>query len=315
MRVAALAGGVGGAKLVDGLANVLSNDQLTVIVNTGDDFIHWGLHISPDLDTICYTLAGVASKETGWGLAGDHFSALEMVKRLGGETWFKIGDLDLGTNLERTRRLKLGESLSEITRNFCHCWNIATKVIPMTDDPVATMVQTRDYGVIPFQEYFVKKQFEPEINGIMFSGIEKAVPAPGVSEAIEAADLVILCPSNPWVSIDPILSVGNVREILRHHPNVVAVSPIISGKALKGPAAKMFAELGVTPSAYQVARHYQNILNYFVLDIQDQSEENQISKLGIIPLTSNTIMLNSDDRIRLANNIINYFENIILGVA
>ena len=236
MRVAALAGGVGGAKLADGLRRVLAPEQLSIIVNTGDDFIHLGLKICPDLDTVCYTLAGIANRETGWGRAEESFQALENISKLGGPDWFRVGDRDMGTHLERTRRLNAGERLSQITRDFCRAWGVQPTVLPMSDELIATRVFT-EQGKLAFQEYFVYHRCQPAVKGFEFAGCEEARPAPGVLEAIGSADVVVFCPSNPWVSIDPILSVPGVREAIQSKP-VIAVSPIIGGRTIKGTSGK-----------------------------------------------------------------------------
>ncbi len=263
-KVVALAGGVGGARLADGLAKALPPENLTVIVNTGDDFIHLGLVICPDLDTVCYTLAGIANPATGWGRAGDTWQALENLASLGGPTWFQLGDRDLGLHLERTRRSKAGQPLSLITHHFCQAMGITLSVLPMSDEVVPTWVHTNE-GVLPFQDYFVRRQCQPKVTGFHFEGAEKASPAPGALEAIEQADLVVLCPSNPWVSIDPILAIPGMRDAILERP-CVAVSPIIGGQTIKGPAAKMFEELGLQPSTFSVAQHYGELLQGFVLD-------------------------------------------------
>ena len=255
MKVVALAGGVGGAKLAHGLARVLPTDDLTIVVNTGDDFSHLGLQICPDLDTVCYTLAGLASPVTGWGRIDESYKVLENLERLQGPAWFRLGDQDLATHLERTRQLALGEPLSAITRNFCAAWGVPQIVLPMTDDPVATWVDTQEAGWLPFQEYFVHQQCQPRVTRFRFQGAETAKPAPGVINAIRAADWVIFCPSNPWVSIAPILAIELIRECLVGK-RAAAVSPIVGGQAIKGPAAKMYQELGIEPSALAVARQY-----------------------------------------------------------
>ncbi len=298
LSIVALAGGVGGAKLADGLAQILPPENLTVIVNTGDDFEHYGLHISPDLDTVCYTLAGLANPATGWGRADETWNAIENAARLGGPDWFRLGDRDLGTHLERTRRLRAGEPLSAITRDFCRAWGIEHTILPMSDDPVPTVVETEE-GELPFQEYFVHRKTEPAVKGFRFPGVERAQPAPGVRAALERANLVILCPSNPWVSIDPILSVGDIRELVAAK-TCIAVSPIIGGEALKGPAAKMYRELGIQPSALAVAEHYRGLLQGFVFDLRDQELENAIQRLGMNTLCAQTIMHTPADRARLA---------------
>lgn len=304
MKIAAFAGGVGGAKLADGLAQILSSEDLTVIVNTGDDFEHLGLFISPDLDTVCYTLAGLGNSETGWGRAGETWNTIANVEKLGGPAWFRLGDQDIATHLERTRRLKEGQPLSQITRDFCKAWGIQHTVLPMTDSPVRTMVAS-DEGELAFQEYFVHRRCEPKVRGFRFDGVEAAEPAPGVREALETADVVVFCPSNPWVSIDPILQV--VKEIRKP---VVAVSPIIGGKTVKGPAAKMYAELGIEPSALAVANHYRTILQGFVLDNADSNIESVIKDLNIKTLVTDTLMNEPADRKRLADDVLHFIGSL-----
>ncbi|MBK7451861.1 MAG: 2-phospho-L-lactate transferase [Anaerolineales bacterium] len=304
MKIVALAGGVGGAKLAQGLAQTLPPEDLTIIVNTGDDFEHLGLSISPDLDTVCYTLAGLANNETGWGRAGETWNTISNIEKLGGPAWFRLGDQDFATHLERTRRLKEGQSLSQITSEFCKAWGIQVTVLPMSDSPVRTMVDS-DEGELAFQEYFVHRHCEPRVKGFRFDGVEAAKPAPGVSEALEATDAVIFCPSNPWVSIDPIL--GVVKEI---NKPVVAVSPIIGGKTVKGPAAKMYSELGIEPSALAVAKHHRSTLKGFVLDHLDASMEEQIRQLGLATLVTNTLMNLPTDRSRLANDVLNFIGSL-----
>jgi LPPG:FO 2-phospho-L-lactate transferase len=313
MKVVALAGGVGGAKLVDGLARILPGDSLTVIVNTGDDFNHFGLRICPDLDTVCYTLAGIANSRTGWGRADETWNAIDTIERLGGAAWFRLGDRDLGVHLERTRRLSDGKSLSEICRHFCTSWKIKPLVIPMSDDPVSTLVHSSE-GDLPFQEYFVKRQCAPRVNGFDFLGAETALPAPGVLEAVHEAELIVICPSNPWVSIDPILTIPGIRDAIvsdRKRKRVVAVSPIIQGRTIKGPAAKMFKEMGISPSAASVANHYGAIdsgglLSGFIFDILDVDERAAINELGIPTKITNTIMKDVKDRVSLAGEVTNF---------
>ncbi len=305
LKVVALAGGVGGAKLADGLAQVLPPENLTVIVNTGDDLEHFGLSISPDLDTVCYNLAGLYRPETGWGRRGDTFRALESVRTLGGPDWFALGDLDLGTHLERTRRLQAGEPLSVITRDFCRAWGIAATVLPMSDQPVRTIVHS-DEGDLPFQEYFVHRRCAPRVHGFHFAGVETAAPAPGVLDAIGAADLVVFCPSNPWVSIDPILTVPGIRETVQQKP-VVAVSPIIGGQAVKGPAAKMYWELGITPSAAAVAAHYQTLLHGFVMDKVDAALK---ADVRVPVLLTQTLMRSPADRKNLAAEVLTWGKHL-----
>jgi LPPG:FO 2-phospho-L-lactate transferase len=307
MKIVALAGGVGGAKLVAGLAQVLSAEDLTVIVNTGDDFDHLGLRICPDLDTVCYTLAGLANPETGWGLKDETWNALESLKKLGGPAWFGLGDHDLGTHLERSRRLNTGFPLSTITREFCRQWGVNPTVLPMTDDKVATRVHTAAGDVLAFQEYFVHQHCEPEVKGFRFEGVETCHPAPGVLESLEGTDLVILCPSNPWVSIGPILAVPGIKEEIQRHPTI-AVSPIIGGKAVKGPAAKMYTELGFIPSAKAVASQFRELLTGFVIDRIDRDQVDEISGWGIILHVTDTLMFTTVDRQRLALEIVRFGE-------
>ncbi|MGE5250776.1 MAG: 2-phospho-L-lactate transferase [Bacteroidota bacterium] len=297
MKVVALAGGVGGAKLAHGLAQVLSRDDLTVIVNTGDDFEHLGLYISPDLDTVCYTLAGLANAETGWGRAGETWQAMENIRSLGGEDWFRLGDRDLGTHIVRTQRLRSGDCLSDITGDFCKAWGVKPRVLPMSDEPVRTVVET-DEGDLAFQEYFVHRRCEPRVRGFRFEGIESARPAPGAAEVLSAADAIVICPSNPWVSIDPIL-----RVLPRPEKPVFAVSPIIAGRTIKGPAAKMYAEMGIEPSALAVARHYETILHGFVLDNADRAYQ---ADLRVRTLITDTYMNSIADRARLAQDVIEF---------
>jgi LPPG:FO 2-phospho-L-lactate transferase len=304
MKVVALAGGVGGARLSDGLAQLLPPENLCVIVNIGDDFEHLGLRICPDLDTVCYTLAGVANPTTGWGRANETWNAYESLVALGGPSWFQLGDRDLGTHLQRTQMLKSGSSLSEITQRFCRDWGIELTVLPASDDSVPTWVYT-DIGELPFQEYFVKRQCHPSVTGFRFDGAEQSQPAPGVLDALREADLVVICPSNPWVSIDPILSIPGIRRMLVSR-KVLGVSPIIGGQAVKGPAAKMYAELGIKPSALSVARHFSGILCGFVFDRVDDDSREAVESLGIRSMTTDTLMRGPEDRRRLAQEVLNF---------
>jgi len=306
-RIVALAGGVGGAKFAHGLAQILPPENLTVIVNTGDDFEHYGLYICPDLDTVCYTLAGLANPETGWGRVNETWNVIENASRLGGPNWFRLGDQDLGTHLERTRRLRDGQSLFQITRDFCKTWGIKQTILPMSDQPVRTIVETED-GDLAFQEYFVQRRCEPRVKGFRFVGIDMAEPAPGAREAIQSADAVVICPSNPWVSIDPILQVlapllSRVELVVR----VFAISPIIGGQTIKGPAAKMFRELGIEPSALAVADHYCGLVTGFVLDKIDEQLKGVIGK-NMRTMTTDILMKDFNDRSRLAKEVMNFIE-------
>jgi LPPG:FO 2-phospho-L-lactate transferase len=315
MRIVALAGGVGGAKFADGLARVpsvppvpshpsIAEHQLTVVVNVGDDFEHLGLRICPDLDTVVYTLAGIANLETGWGIAGETWHAMEMLDRFGGETWFRLGDRDLGMHLFRTAALKRGKRLSEIVAEACARLGVAARVLPATDSPVPTIVET-DQGALEFQEYFVHRRCEPVVKRLRFDGIESARPTDEVLAAIEEADLIALCPSNPFASIDPILALGDMRERLKRKP-IVGVSPIIGGQAVKGPAAKMLRELGYESSALSVAKHYADFLDMFVIDNVDRDQRLEIERLGVHVLTTDTLMKSVDDRARLAREALGF---------
>jgi LPPG:FO 2-phospho-L-lactate transferase len=309
MKITALAGGVGGAKLAHGLAQILPPEDLTVIVNTGDDFEHLGLYICPDLDTVCYTLAGLANPETGWGRVNETWNTISNVETLGGPAWFRLGDQDIATHLERTRRLKEGQSLSQITKDFCKAWGIQHTILPMSDTPVRTMVDT-DEGELAFQEYFVHRRCEPKVKGFRFEGAGVAQPATGVKEAIQSADAIVICPSNPWVSVDPILRTLTPTLSLEGRGGVFAVSPIIGGKTVKGPAAKMYAELGIEPSALAVANHYRTILTGFVLDNEDLNMETEIKTLEIETLVTNTLMSHLTDRVRLANDVLHFIGSL-----
>jgi LPPG:FO 2-phospho-L-lactate transferase len=311
MKMVALAGGVGGAKLVDGLAQILPAKDLTVIVNTGDDFQYLGLHISPDLDTVCYTLAGIANPETGWGRAGETWQTQEGIKQLGGPGWFRLGDKDLATHLERTRRLENGEPLSAITADFCQAWGVDVPVYPMSDQPVPTQVRTRQ-GEIPFQEYFVHQRCEPEVTGFRFPGAEDASPVPEALEALQKADLVVICPSNPWVSIEPILRVSVLREVVVAKP-VIAVSPLIGGKAVKGPAAKMYRELGLEPSALAVARHYQDVAEGIVIAEEDRIQKADIAALNMEVFITDILMKSRQDRSRFAGEVFEFGRLLYRG--
>ncbi len=308
MKVVALAGGVGGAKLADGLYRVLPGEDLTVIVNCGDDFTYQGLRICPDLDTVCYALAGLANPVTGWGRSDESWVVFEQIQKLGGPGWFHLGDLDLATHLERTRRLLAGDALSGVTVDFCKAWGVHTRVLPVTDNSVPTYVNTKDEGRLPFQEYFVKLGCVPVVTDFEFQNASSARPAPGVMDAILNADCLVVCPSNPWVSISPILSIPGVLDAVMGCPVRIGISPIVGGKALKGPAAKMYAELGITPSALAVARQYRGWCSDFVLDAVDDELRAEIEHLGMAVLVTDTIMDNTDARTRVARDVLDYCQ-------
>jgi LPPG:FO 2-phospho-L-lactate transferase len=310
--ILALAGGVGGAKLAHGLARILSPEELVIAVNTGDDFTHLGLHISPDLDSVMYKLAGLNDTERGWGLADESWQFMEALGRLGGETWFKLGDRDLAIHVERTRRLAAGETLSVITADLCSALGIKHTIVPMTNSTVRTMVST-ETGMIPFQDYFVRLRCEPVVTGFHFVGAEAARPGPVFADALKSIDLsaIILCPSNPYVSIDPILSLADVTAVIeaRKAP-VVAISPIIAGSAVKGPAAKMMGELGVQPSAAAIAAHYGGRLDGLIIDEADRTLTQEIEELGIPTRVAHTIMQNSDDERSLAQEALSFAASL-----
>jgi LPPG:FO 2-phospho-L-lactate transferase len=296
-RVVALSGGVGGARLMDGLARALPPGALTAIVNTGDDFVHLGLSVSPDLDTVMYTLAGLAHEERGWGLARESFEGLAMVKRYGGPDWFALGDRDLATHLLRTEALRAGESLSSITARLAVALGVAQRIVPMSDEPVRTMIETQNEGTMPFQEWFVRRRAEPRVRGVHFEGGTQ--PAPTVLEALAACDLVVVGPSNPYVSIDPILSRTGVRDAIARKP-VVAVSPIVGGAAVKGPLAAMIPDLaGVPPSPGAVVSHYGALVRAMVVERGDEGAVSGIPVLGTA-----TIMRSPSDRLRLAREVL-----------
>ena len=306
-----LAGGVGGARLAQGLYRHL-HEKLTVVVNTGDDFEHMGFCISPDLDTIMYTLAGLNNRETGWGLAGETWNFMAMTARLGGETWFQLGDSDLAIHAERRRRLAAGESLAVVTAALCECLGLACRVIPMSNDSVRTMVGTAS-GELAFQDYFVRLRCEPVVRGLRFDGAESATIAPEFAAALEAADLsaIVIAPSNPFLSIAPIRAVGDVERRLREgRVPVVAVSPIVGGRAVKGPAAKILRELGHEVSALAVARQYQGLADGFVLDHADAELAPAVSALGMQVRVTDTIMRDADASAALADSIMEFASTL-----
>lgn len=340
MNIVALAGGVGGAKLAHGLTltschsepqrgeesrlagleiphfarndtlPIIRDDTLTVVVNTSDDFDWNGLRICPDLDTVMYTLGGLADPDTGWGVAGDTFECLAALQRLGLAPWFRIGDRDLATHLRRSELLREGKSLTEATAIITRALHIRPAILPMTDDRFRTRVET-DAGALEFQDYFVRRQWQPVIRRVIFDGADSARLTPQVGAALEQADAIIFCPSNPFVSIEPILTLTSIpfpSNGVGGKP-ILAVSPIVGGQALKGPAAKMFRELGVEPSAFAVAQRYRNIITHFVLDQLDRDQESAIQSLGLTTLVTDTWMKTIDDRARLAGEILTFIQS------
>jgi LPPG:FO 2-phospho-L-lactate transferase len=312
MKVLALAGGVGGAKLAAGLESALSpGDHLAVVVNTADDFDLWGLRICPDLDTVMYTLAGVANPETGWGLVDESFDVLDMLARYGEDTWFKIGDRDLATHVLRTARLRAGEPLTGITAYLSAALGIGSAILPMCDEPVATVLDTPD-GPLEFQEYFVRRRQRDEVLGLRLRGIGDARPTDTVLEALAGADLVVFCPSNPVVSIGPILAVPGMREALASSSVArVAVSPIIGGRALKGPADRMLASLGHEVSPAGVARMYEGLVDGMVIDEVDEAQRSGIEALGMRVLATGAVMRDVPDRARLAREVLGFGAGLV----
>lgn len=301
-HVTLLSGGGGGAKLADGMVRALPGS--TVIVNTADDAVLYGLSVSPDLDSVMYTLAGRVNPQTGWGLADETFTTLGAMAALGADTWFRLGDRDLATHLVRTHRLRGGATLSEVTEQLCAAMKVRARVLPMSDDRVATLIDTAG-GPLSFQEYFVAHQHRDAVRGITFAGIEQARPAPGVLPALSGADIVILGPSNPFVSIGPILAVPGVRSALQHtSAHRIGVSPIVGGNALKGPAATMLATLGHEVSALAVARLYVDLLDTFVIDREDAHLASAIEALGMEVLVTRAIMGDGPDREQLAEELL-----------
>jgi LPPG:FO 2-phospho-L-lactate transferase len=303
IRVVALAGGVGGAKMATGLQAMLAPGALTVIVNTGDDFEHWGLSICPDIDTVLYNLADINNPATGWGRNDETFQTLTTMEELGGEEWFRLGDKDIALHLRRTEWLRQGISPTEITDRLRRILAIPSKILPMCDEPVRTLVHT-DEGDLPFQHYFVRLRCDPTVIDLSFVGERESRLTANVIEAIDEADLIVFCPSNPYVSIDPILSVTGLRHlILESSSPKIAISPIVGGRAIKGPAAKMMREMGQMISPLTVVDHFDDLLDGFVLDQEDSIIERGID----IPLlTTDTIMTNHDSKIRLAQEVIEF---------
>lgn len=299
MKVVALSGGVGGAKLVDGLAAVLPPDALTVVVNTGDDFVHWGLRICPDLDTVMYTLAGLAHPTQGWGLADESWNAFAMVERLGGPAWFRLGDRDLGVHLVRTQQLAAGTPLSAVTADLGRALGVRHRVLPMCETPRPTLLDT-DAGTLDFQEWLVRRRGAPQVSRVWSTG--PAAPSPLVLDAIAGADLVVIGPSNPYVSIDPILGLDGVRAAIARRP-VIAVSPIVGGRAVKGPLAPMIETLaGRPPSPAAIAAHYGDLLTGLVIEHGDEAPD------GIACLPERTVMTSREDRARLAAEVLRFAE-------
>jgi LPPG:FO 2-phospho-L-lactate transferase len=310
MKITALAGGIGAAKFLLGLAGCERPEDITIIANTGDDIELFGLRVSPDIDTLTYTLAGVINEETGWGLSGDSFECLSWIGRYGEASWFNLGDRDLATHIYRTAELRRGRTLSEVTDHIRRSLGVRARILPMTDSYTPTRVLT-DEGEMHFQEYFVRRRSAPRVLEIRFDNIESARPAPGVERAILDADLVIVCPSNPFISIGPVLAVPGVRDCLRKvAARSVAITPIIAGRALKGPAADMLGYLGHDVSALGVARIYGDLVRSFVLDEADSDLKTPIEELGMRALVTGTLMKTAEDKRRLAETVMRFASTL-----
>jgi len=309
--ITALAGGVGAARFLQGLVQVLpEGEKLTVVVNTGDDMELHGLHISPDLDIVMYTLADLVDKAKGWGIQGDSFNALEMLRRYGLETWFNLGDKDLATHIWRSSLLNSGFTLSQATTRLCRALDLKPALLPMTDERFETKIAT-ELGLMHFQEYLVKRGAKDRVLGVVFEGADRASPAPGVLEALQASRLIIVCPSNPVVSIGTILSVPGIREALKQtEARIAAVSPIIAGAPVKGPADKLMEGLGLEVSAYSVAALYRDFLDLYIMDERDRAQLERVQALKVQVALTDTLMRGREDKLRLARFILGCLENL-----
>lgn len=305
-QVLAISGGIGGARLAQGLQLAVPPGELTVAVNTGDDFEHLGLCISPDLDTMLYTLGGLENPELGWGRGGESWNFMAELERLGGETWFRLGDKDLAVHIERTRRLNAGEKLSSITADFARRFGIMARVVPMTDDMVRTMIVTENEGTLDFQQYFVARRCEPTVKGMAYAGAADARIVPGIHETLldPALQAIVICPSNPWLSIAPILEIPGWRAaLLEATVPVIAVSLLINGQTVKGPTTKIMRELGMELSSAAIARFYDGIIDGFVLD---RSEAHVAPEIGVATHVTATLMKTPTDRQRLAREVLEF---------
>ena len=310
-RYLAITGGVGGAKLALGLCHLLPPAALSLVVNTGDDFEHLGLHVAPDLDTLMYTLAGLSNPDTGWGRVGESWQCLETLRTLGGEAWFRLGDRDLAVHLQRSARLRSGASLSVVTAELFAALGIAHRAMPMSDQPVRTLVHC-DAGTLAFQHYFVRERCAPRVSGFSFAGADSAHPAPGVLEALADPALrgVIICPSNPFLSVDPILAVPGLREaITACRAPVIAVSPIVAGAALKGPTAKIMEEMALPQTAATVAAHYGDLIDGFIIDHSDHELLAEIAADRLRVTSAQSVMVTLDDKINLAHTALDFLES------
>jgi LPPG:FO 2-phospho-L-lactate transferase len=307
-RVVALAGGVGGAKLVYGLSKILAPELLIVIGNVGDDFELYGLHISPDLDTVMYTLAEVANPDTGWGLAGDTWQMLDMLRVYGDDAWFRLGDRDLATHVLRTQWLRQGLSLTAVTARLAGALGVVHPLLPVTDDPLATIVDTEELGTLAFQEYFVRHRWQPTVQRVRFRGAEQARITEPAAAALREADVIVVCPSNPVLSIEPILAVPGVRETLRHRRGpCVAISPFIGGKAVKGPAGKLMQEMGLNISPRGLIDYYGEMLDGLVVDVSDREQSEKLEKSVLV---TQTLMQSAEDKTRLAGEVLDWIGSV-----
>ena len=315
VKYLALSGGVGGAKLAVGLTHAVPPEELAVLVNTGDDFEHLGLHVSPDLDTLLYTLAGINNPTTGWGRDAETWSFMGALEEVGAPTWFRLGDKDLALNVLRTHALRSGTTLNEFTADIAERWGIASRIIPMSNETVRTVIET-EIGPLDFQDYFVRRRCEPVAQSIQFRGASNAAPVAELEEIMTAGSLaaVIICPSNPYLSIDPILSVPGIRDALRRcGAPVVAVSPVVSGESLKGPTAKIMNELGIICSATAIAQHYRGLINGLLIDADDASLEADIADFGMAVKLSNIVMRSAEDRCTLAKMVVQFADELECG--
>ena len=302
--VLALAGGVGGAKLALGLARILPPERLVIVVNTGDDEEFHGLHVSPDVDTMTYTLSGLYNPETGWGINGDTFETLDMLNRLGAETWFNLGSRDFAMHIRRTELLRRGATLSQATAQLTTALGIRHPIVPMSDQPLRTVLDT-DAGTLAMQEYFVKHRAEPAVRAIRYEGAENARPSPAFAIALRSASAIVICPSNPFLSVAPILAIPGIRRAIERYDGPrIAVSPIVGGDAVRGPAGKIMAELGAPVSAVGVAREYRGLCDVLALDTQDADLADDVMAQGIEPAVMPTIMQTDDDKIALARRVL-----------
>ena len=305
-RVAILSGGIGGVKLVEGLQELLPAEALSVICNTGDDQEFWGLHVSPDVDTVMYTLSGLVNREQGWGLDAETFQALELLERYGEPTWFKLGDRDLATHILRTDGLREGRRLTEVTAELARRLGIGCAVIPMSDDRVRTIVVTPD-GDLDFQDYFVRRRFEPPVDEVRYDGAADAMPSPEALAAILGADTLIFAPSNPIASIGPILAVRGLRQAIAQAPGLrVAISPLIGGDAVKGPTVPMMQSAGLPISPLGIAQAYEGLIDALVIDKQDVAFKPDLEALGLRVLVTETLMEGFEGRLRLAAEVLDF---------